>query len=283
MGMNSIVRAKGLTKQYGTFNALDGVSLDIGAGRIVGLIGPNGAGKTTALRCLLGLSTYTGELSVLGKNPKQQRMALLHDVAYIADTAVLPAWIKVEQLLEYMQGTHPKFSRSRAESFLHQTDIRFGQKVSQLSKGMITQLHLALAISIDARLLVLDEPTLGLDILYRKRFYEQLSNDYFDEARTILITTHQVEEIEQLLTDLIFIKQGRIVLDMEMEDVASTFIEIEVQNESLEQARALRPISERSVLGGKVMMFENARIDDLARLGRVRSPSIADLFMAKMG
>lgn len=281
--MKSIVRAKGLTKQYGNFRALDNFALDIGVGRIVGLIGPNGAGKTTALRCLLGLSTYEGELSVLGKNPKQERMNLLLDVAYIADTAVLPNWIKVSQLLEYMEGTHPKFSRSKAQSFLDQTEIRADHKVKQLSKGMITQLHLALAISIDAKLLVLDEPTLGLDILYRKRFYEQLSNDYFDEERTILITTHQVEEVEQLLTDLIFIKQGRVVLDMDMQSVADSFIELEVSESQLEEALAFNPIAERSVLGGKALMFENTPSHQLAELGRLRSPSIADLFMAKMG
>ncbi len=280
--MNAIVKARGLSKQYGNFRALDNVSLNVGQGRIVGLIGPNGAGKTTALRCLLGLSTYDGELSVLGKNPKLERMHLLRDVAYIADTAVLPSWIKVEQLLEYMAGTHPKFDRSKAQQFLDQTEIMMNSRVSQLSKGMVTQLHLALAISIDAKFLVLDEPTLGLDILYRKRFYEQLSNDYFDEGRTILITTHQVEEVEQLLTDLIFIKQGRIVMDMPMEEVAESFIEMEVQEEQLEAARALKPISERSSLGGKVLLFENARASDLREFGRVRSPSIADLFMAKM-
>jgi len=280
--MDSIVKARGLSKRYGSFRALDNISLEVGQGRIVGLIGPNGAGKTTALRCLLGLSTYEGELNVLGKNPKLERMHLLHEVAYIADTAVLPSWIKVEQLLEYMTGTHPKFDRSKAQTFLDQTEIMNTSRVSQLSKGMVTQLHLALAISIDAKFLVLDEPTLGLDILYRKRFYQQLLNDYFDEGRTILITTHQVEEVEQLLTDLIFIKQGKIVLDIEMEDMAQSFIEIEVQNEFLESARALKPISERSTLAGTVLLFENARADELSKFGRVRAPSIADLFMAKM-
>lgn len=280
--MNAIVKARGLSKTYGSFRALDNINLNVGQGRIVGLIGPNGAGKTTALRCLLGLSTYQGELNVLGKNPKLERMHLLQDVAYIADTAVLPSWIKVAELLEYMAGMHPKFDRAKAERFLEQTEIIKTSRVSQLSKGMVTQLHLALAISIDAKFLVLDEPTLGLDILYRKRFYEQLLNDYFDEGRTILITTHQVEEVEQLLTDLIFIKRGRIVLDMDMESVAESFIEIEVQSEQVELARTHKPISERSVLGGKVMLFENTRAEEMAAFGRVRTPSIADLFMAKM-
>lgn len=280
--MNAIVTAKNLSKRYGEFRALDNVSLNIKSGRIVGLIGPNGAGKTTALRCLLGLSTYDGFLNVLNKNPQLDRMQLLHDVAYIADTAVLPQWIKVEQILEYMQGTHPRFSREKAQSFLDQTDIRPTHKVKELSKGMVTQLHLAVSISIDAKLLVLDEPTLGLDILYRKRFYEQLLNDYFDEERTILITTHQVEEIEQLLTDLIFIKQGRITLDMEMDAMRESFLELEVRAENFEQARALRPISERTVLGGAVMMFENRLPEQLSELGTVRIPSVADLFVAKM-
>ena len=280
--MTAIVSATGLTKRFGDFRALDNVSLRVGRGRIVGLIGPNGAGKTTTLRCLLGLSTYEGHLSVLGRNPRLDRMQLLQEVAYIADTAVLPRWIKVGQLLEYMQGTHPKFSRERAQSFLNETDIRHNHKVKELSKGMITQLHLALAISIDARLLVLDEPTLGLDILYRKRFYEQLLNDYFDEERTILITTHQVEEIEQILTDLVFIRQGHIILDLEMEALANTFQELEVRGDQVEQARALGPISERPTMGGAVMVFENRSPEQLAPLGKVRAPSVADLFVAKM-
>jgi len=280
--MNSIVSAKGLSKRYGSFQALDDIELNIGAGRIVGLIGPNGAGKTTALRCLLGLSSYEGELSVLGKSPKHQRVRLLQDVAYIADTAVLPRWIKVSQLLQYMQGSHPRFDDSKARSFLQQTEVRLSHRVKQLSKGMVTQLHLALAISIDAKLLVLDEPTLGLDILYRKRFYHQLLNDYFDEERTILITTHQVEEVEQLLTDLIFIKRGKVVLNMEMEELATKFIELEVSDEKLPQAQALKPIAERSVLGGQVLMFENVDANQLSNIGQLRSPSIADLFMAKM-
>lgn len=280
--MNNVISAQGLSKRYGDFKALDDVTLKVAPGRIVGLIGPNGAGKTTALRCLLGLSTFEGQLSVLGKNPRHDRVSLLQDIAYIADTAVLPTWIKVEQLLEYMQAVHPKFSRTKAQSFLEETDIKASHKVKQLSKGMITQLHLALTISIDARLLVLDEPTLGLDILYRKRFYQQLLTDYFDTDRTIIITTHQVEEVEQLLTDLIFIKQGKVILDTDMEAMTERFFEVEVSSENLEQARSLKPISERTTLGGTVMMFENVRADQIITLGKVRIPSVADLFVTKM-
>ncbi len=280
--MNTIISAQGLSKRYGSFKALDNVTFNVAPGRIVGLIGPNGAGKTTALRCLLGLSTFEGQLSVLGKDPSRDRVSLLQDIAYIADTAVLPGWIKVEQLLEYMQAVHPKFSRVKAQSFLDETEIKSGHKVKELSKGMITQLHLSLAISIDARLLVLDEPTLGLDILYRKRFYEQLLNDYFDSDRTIVITTHQVEEVEQLLTDLIFIKQGKIILDTDMEAMTARFAEVEVRSENLEQARALKPINERTTMGGTVMMFENIQADQIAVLGKTRIPSVVDLFVAKM-
>jgi len=258
--MNSIVRAKGLSKHYGKFCALDNIDLSIGAGRIVGLVGPNGAGKTTALRCLLGLSSYIGEL----------------------DSAVLPHWIGVSQVLEYIDGVHPRFNRSKAEKFLDQTQIQLEQKVKQLSKGMITQLHLALAISIDAKLLVLDEPTLGLDILFRKNFYQQLANDYFDEERTILITTHHIEEIEHLLTDLIFVKNGRVILDMDITSVAESFVELEAPDDNIEQVRLHKPISERSVLGGSAFIFENADIDQLAGLGSLRTPSLVNLFTAKM-
>jgi ABC-2 type transport system ATP-binding protein len=280
--MTSIINATGLSKRYGDFKALDNVSLKVEPGRIVGLIGPNGAGKTTALRCLLGLSTFDGELTVLGKRPDKDRISLLNDVAYIADTAVLPTWIQVDQLLDYMQSVHPKFNRAKAQKFLDQTEIKATHKVSQLSKGMVTQLHLAVAISIDAKLLVLDEPTLGLDIIYRKRFYEQLLNDYFDAGRTILITTHQVEEVEQLLTDLVFIQKGQIVLDITMEEVTERFIEVEVPSDKIEQARALRPISERTTMGGVNMLYENIRQDQIEGLGKARIPSVADLFVAKM-
>lgn len=280
--MTSIINAKGLSKRYGDFKALDNISLNVESGRIVGLIGPNGAGKTTALRCLLGLSTFDGELTVLGKRPDKDRISLLNDVAYIADTAVLPTWIQVNQLLEYMQSVHPKFNPVKAQKFLDKTEIKATHKVTELSKGMVTQLHLAVAISIDAKLLVLDEPTLGLDIIYRKRFYEQLLNDYFDEGRTILITTHQVEEVEQLLTDLVFIQKGQIVLDSTMEEVTERFIEVEVPSDKIEQARALRPISERATMGGVNMLYENIRPDQIEGLGKSRIPSVADLFVAKM-
>ncbi|MEO0367378.1 MAG: ABC transporter ATP-binding protein [Pseudomonadota bacterium] len=280
--MNTIVSAKGLTKSYKQFRALDNASFDIEAGKIVGLIGPNGAGKTTALRCLLGLSTYDGQLNVLGREPGKERVDLMQDVAYIADTAVLPSWMKVTQLLEYMDEMHPKFDRTKAQQFLDQTDILPTSRVSELSKGMVTQLHLAVTIAIDAKLLVLDEPTLGLDIVYRKRFYEQLLNDYFDEQRTILITTHQVEEIEPLLTDLIFIKEGKIVLDSDMEQIASRYTEVEVKADLIERAKSFNPISETRMLGGQLMIFENTPRDVLAELGSCRTPSVADLFVAKM-
>jgi ABC-2 type transport system ATP-binding protein len=280
--MTSIINAKGLSKRYGDFKALDNISLNVEPGRIVGLIGPNGAGKTTVLRCLLGLSTFDGELTVLGKRPDKDRISLLNDVAYIADTAVLPTWIQVNQLLAYMQSVHPKFDLVKAQKFLDKTEIKATHKVTELSKGMVTQLHLAVAISIDAKLLVLDEPTLGLDIIYRKRFYEQLLNDYFDEGRTILITTHQVEEVEQLLTDLVFIQKGQIVLDITMEEVTERFVEVEVPSDKLDQARALRPISERTTMGGVNMLYENIRPDQIEGLGKARIPSVADLFVAKM-
>jgi ABC-2 type transport system ATP-binding protein len=280
--MTSIVTAKGLSKSYGQFKALDNANFEIQSGRIVGLIGPNGAGKTTALRCLLGLATFDGELSVLGKNPQKQRIELMQDVAYIADTAVLPKWITVTQLLDYLEVIHPKFIRDKAEGFLQQTDIRADSKVQQLSKGMITQLHLATTISIDAKLLILDEPTLGLDIVYRKRFYEQLLNDYFDEQRTILITTHQVEEIEPLLTDLIFIKKGSVILDTDMESIAQRYTEVEVKSDQVDQAMTFNPISQSRMLGGMVMVFENTPRDVLKQFGACRNPSVADLFVAKM-
>ena len=280
--MTSIVSAKGLSKSYGQFKALDNASFEIETGKIVGLIGPNGAGKTTALRCLLGLATFDGDLKVLGKNPHKQRIELMKEVAYIADTAVLPKWITVTQLLDYLDVIHPNFSREKAESFLSQTDIRATSRVQELSKGMVTQLHLATTISIDAKLMVLDEPTLGLDIVYRKRFYEQLLNDYFDEERTVLITTHQVEEIEPLLTDLMFIKQGRIILDNDMESVAQRYTEVEVKADLVDKALAFNPISQTRMLGGMVMVFENTPRDTLKELGPCRNTSVADLFVAKM-
>jgi len=267
---------------HGNFLALNDFSFELGAGRIMGLIGPNGAGKTTALRCLMGMSSYLGELTVLGKDPSKERMDILTDVAYIADTAILPSWITVDQLFEYTAGVHPKFDLARANSFLRQTEVSKHSTIGTLSKGMITQVHLALAISIDAKLLVLDEPTIGLDILYRKRFYEQLLNDYFDKGKTILITTHQVEEVEHLLTDLLFIKNGNTVLSMEMETVGQQFVELEANDQNLEQARLLNPIHERKGLGVTAFIFEGVEEAKLVPLGNIKTPSVADLFVAKM-
>ena len=280
--MTTVISARGVTKRYGDKFALNNFNLEVASGQVVGLIGPNGAGKTTALRCLLGLATYDGSLTVLGRDPSRNRLQLLEQVAYIADASVLPSWITVAQILHHINGVHPKFDRAKAESFLRQTEIQASQKVRTLSKGMITQLHLALAISIDARLLVLDEPTLGLDIMYRKRFYQQLLNDYFDEDRTIVITTHQVEEVESLLTNLVFIKQGRTVLDIPMESLAQQFLEIEVSNANLAAATALQPIHTRNVLGGKILLFEGVAAERLTPFGDIRAPAVADLFVAKM-
>lgn len=280
--MNTIISAKNVSKSYGDFHVLDNINVDISPGRIIGLIGPNGAGKTTFLRCLLGLASYNGDLEVLGKSPLKNRVEMLHDVAFIADTAILPGWMSVLQVLEYTSGVHPKFDRKRAMLFLEKTDIILTKKIKTLSKGMITQLHLALVVSIDAKLLVLDEPTLGLDVIYRKQFYEQLLNDYFDEQRTIVITTHQVEEVESLLTDLIFIQKGKIVLDKNMSQVSDDFFELEVHGDQILPARELGPIYERSILGGVVMMFEHGDREKAAEFGRLRNPSVVDLFVAKM-
>jgi ABC-2 type transport system ATP-binding protein len=281
--METIIKAKGLTKTYGNSFALNNFSFELGSGRIMGLIGPNGAGKTTALRCLMGMTSYQGDLSVLGRNPKTERMAMLSEVAYIADTAILPSWMTVAQLLEYTAGVHTKFDLARANNFLAQTKISKQSKVSTLSKGMVTQVHLALAISIDAKLLVLDEPTIGLDILYRKRFYEQLLNDYFDQGKTILITTHQIEEVEHLLTDLLFIKNGDTILNMDMESIAQRFVELEVSDQNLAQARTFMPIHERQGFGATLLIFDGLDAEKLVGLGKTRTPSIADLFVATMG
>lgn len=281
--MTTLVTAQGLSKSYKEFRAVDGVDFTIETGKIVGLIGPNGAGKTTVLRCLLGLATFDGHLSVLGKNPQKERVALMKDVAYIADTATLPPWIRVTQLLDYMEALHPSFDRQKSDAFLSNTEIRANSRVRELSKGMITQLHLAVTIAIDARFLVLDEPTHGLDIVYRKRFYEQLLNDYFDEERTILITTHQVEEVEPLLTDLLFIKRGRITLDTDMDSISERFTEVEVKSDLIERAQQFNPLSSTRMLGGEVMIFENTPKDVLAEIGPCRTPNVADLFVAKMG
>jgi ABC-2 type transport system ATP-binding protein len=283
----TIIEARGLHKAFGKTIALNGVDLRIEEGRILGLIGPNGAGKSTALNAILGLTQYQGELKVLGRNPWIERDQLMRDVCFIADVAVLPRWMRVSQALDYVAGVHPRFDRAKAEGFIAKTDIRPASKVRELSKGMVTQLHLALVMAIDARLLVLDEPTLGLDILYRKQFYDSLLNDYFDRSRTILVTTHQVEDVQHVLTDLMFINRGRIVLDCSMEEFESRYLEVTVHPEQLAAARALKPIHERPVFGRSILLFDLVpdHVDrpQLAALGDVRTPSIADLFVALLG
>jgi ABC-2 type transport system ATP-binding protein len=277
------IEARGLRKVYGTTIALDGIDLRVEEGRILGLIGPNGAGKTTALDAILGLTSYEGELKVLGRDPWSSRDQLMCDVSFIADVAVLPRWMRVSQMLDYVAGVHPRFDRAKAEGFLAKTTIKRASKVRQLSKGMVAQLHLALVMAIDAKLLVLDEPTLGLDILYRKQFYDSLLNDYFDGSRTIVVTTHQVEEIQDVLTDLMFIDRGRIVLECSMEEFDSRYVEVMVHPDHVAGARSLNPIHERQVFGRSVLLFDHADRDQLAALGDVRRPSIADLFVALMG
>src|SRR5690242_2369679 len=274
------IEARGLRKSFGTTIALDGIDLRVEDGRILGIIGPNGAGKTTALNAMLGLSPYQGELRVLGYDPWTERDLLMRDVCFIADVAVLPRWIRVSHLLDYVAGVHPRFDRAKAEGFLTKTTIRLTTKVGELSKGVVTQLHLALVMAIDAKLLVLDEPTLGLDILYRKQFYDSLLNDYFDRSRTIVVTTHQVEEIQDVLTDVMFINRGRIVFDCSMEEFESRYTELMVHPEQLGAARALRPIHERQVFGRSILLFDRIERQQLAALGDVRTPSIADLFVA---
>ena len=277
------IEAHGLRKSFGKSVALDGIDLRVDDGRIVGLIGPNGAGKTTALNAVLGLTPFQGELRVIGRNPWIERDLLMRDVCFIADVAILPRWIRVANALDYVAGVHPRFDRSKAERFLSKTSIRPASKVRELSKGMVVQLHLALVMSIDARLLVLDEPTLGLDILYRKQFYDSLLNDYFDRNRTIVVTTHQVEEVQDVLTDIVFIDRGRIVLTASMEEVESRFAELMVSPANLDAARALKPIQERQALGRTILLFDRVDRARLAALGDVRTPSIADLFVAIVG
>jgi ABC-2 type transport system ATP-binding protein len=277
------IEARGLRKAFGTTIALDGINLRVEEGRILGLIGPNGAGKTTALNAILGLTPYQGELKVLGRDPWTERDQLMRDVCFIADVAVLPRWIRVRQALDYVGGVHPRFDRAKAEAFLAKTTIRPDRKVKELSKGMVVQLHLALVMAIDARLLVLDEPTLGLDLIYRKQFYDALLNDYFDRNRTIVMTTHQVDEIQDVLTDLMFIDRGRIVLDCSMEEYESRYLEVLVHPDQISAARALRPIYERQALGRSILLFDRLGRDQLAALGEVRTPSVADLFVAVVG
>src|SRR5467141_4973653 len=274
------IEARDLRKAFGTTIAVDGISVRVEEGRILGLIGPNGAGKTTALNAILGLTSYQGELKVLGRDPWNAREELMRDVSFIADVAVLPRWIRVSQLLDYVAGVHPRFDRAKAERFLATTTIKRMSKVRQLSKGMVAQLHLAVVMAIDAKLLVLDEPTLGLDILYRKQFYDSLLNDYFDRSRTIVVTTHQVEEIQDVLTDVMFIDRGRIVFDCGMEEFESRYLEVMVNPEQIAAARALKPIHERQVFGRSILLFDCVERQQLAALGDVRTPSIADLFVA---
>ncbi|HKR66152.1 MAG TPA: ABC transporter ATP-binding protein [Thermoanaerobaculia bacterium] len=276
------IEARGLRKAYGSTVALDGLDLRVEDGRILGLIGPNGAGKSTALNAILGLTRYDGELSVLGRNPWTERDQLVRDVAFIADVAVLPRWIRVRQVLDYVGGVHPRFDRAKAEGFLAKTNIKRSSRVRELSKGMVAQLHLAIIMAIDAKLLVLDEPTLGLDILYRKQFYDSLLTDYYDSSRTILVTTHQVEEIQDVLTDFMFIHRGRIVLDSSMETFESRYAQVMVNPQHVAAARALKPIHERQIFGRSILLFDGVDRQQLVALGEVRTPSIADLFVAVM-
>ncbi len=280
--MTAVIEARGLAKSYGATRALDGVSFSVEPGRIVGLIGPNGAGKTTALKAILGLTSFAGELRVLGLDPRSQRDELMRDVCFIADVAVLPRWLRVAQAIEFVAHVHPRFDRSVAENFLAKTDIKRGSRVGQLSKGMVTQLHLALILAIDARLLVLDEPTLGLDLLYRRQFYDTLLNDYFDKERTILLTTHQVEEVEQLFTDVIFINHGHFTLNAPVEELGSRYQQLTVSSEQAARARELKPFYEREIFGRVAMYFEGRTAAELGAYGELRTPSIADLFVAKM-
>ena len=279
----TVIEARGLRKAFGTTVALDSVDLRVEEGRILGLIGPNGAGKTTALNAILGLTPYEGELRVLGRNPWTERDRLMEEVCFIADVAVMPRWLRVSQALDYLAGIHPRFDRAKAEGLLARTSIKRASKVRELSKGMVTQLHLALVMAIDARLLVLDEPTLGLDILYRKEFYDTLLSDYLERRRTILLTTHQVEEVQHVLTDLLFIDRGRIVLGCSMEEFESRYVELMVRPEHVDEARALQPIHERQLFGRRILLFDHGDRAQLAALGEVRTPSIADVFVAVIG
>jgi ABC-2 type transport system ATP-binding protein len=279
----AIIEARGLRKSFKNTVALDGIDLHVEEGRILGLIGPNGAGKTTALNAILGLIPYQGELRVLGRDPWTERDELMRDVCFISDVAILPRWLRVSQALDFVAGVHPRFDRTKAEAFLSKTDVHLNSKVRELSKGMVTQLHLAIVMAIDARLLVLDEPTLGLDILFRKQFYDSLLNDYFDRSRTIVVTTHQVEEVQNVLTDLMFINRGRTVLSCSMEEFESRYSEVQVRPEELPAARAMHPIYERQLLGRSILLFDGADRTQLASLGEVRTPSIADLFVAVLG
>src|SRR3954468_466210 len=279
----STIEARGLRKAFKNTVALDGIDLRVEEGRILGLIGPNGAGKSTLLNCVLGLIPYQGDLNVIGLDPWRARNRLMQEVCFIADVAVLPRWMRVSQAVDYVEGVHPRFDRAKAEAFLARTQIKRNSRVRELSKGMVTQLHLALVMAIDAKLLVLDEPTLGLDLLFRKQFYDTLLNDYFDRTRTIIVTTHQVEEIQQILTDVMFINRGRIALSSSMEEFETRYTELAVRPDMLEQARSLKPIHERQIFGRSILLFDKGDRTKLAELGEVRTPSIADLFVAVMG
>ena len=280
--MSAIITAKGLTKLYGKIIAVDHIDLDIAPGRIVGLIGPNGSGKTTALKAILGLTQFDGALSVLGFDPRTQRDALMQQVCFIADVAILPRWLRVRDAVDFVAGVHPKFDRAKALRYIANTKLTQAMKVKEMSKGMVVQLHLALVMAIDAKLLILDEPTLGLDILYRKQFYQHLLEEYFDQHKTIIITTHQVEEIEHILTDLLFIRDGKIVLTSTMDEVGVRFVEVMVNADKTELARALKPIDERQVFGKSVMLFDGVPLESLQALGEVRTPGVADIFVATM-
>ncbi|MEW6373580.1 MAG: ABC transporter ATP-binding protein [Pseudomonadota bacterium] len=280
--MSAVISARGLTKRYGKQTAIAGIDFDIPAGRIVGLIGPNGSGKTTTLKAALGLIPFEGELSVMGFDPRTQRDALMQDVCFIADVAILPRWLRVRDAVDFVAGIHPRFDRARAERYIANTKLKPAMKVKEMSKGMIVQLHLALVMAIDAKLLVLDEPTLGLDIIYRKQFYQNLLEDYFDENKTIVITTHQVEEVEHILTDLMFIRDGRIVLAASMDEVGERYIEVMVPADKVNAANALQPIDQRTVFGKSVMLFDGVSRAQLSALGETRNPSVADLFVATM-
>jgi len=285
--MNAVISARGLSKHYGKHAALDNVSFDIAAGRIVGLIGPNGSGKTTTLKAALGLVSFEGDLSVLGLDPRTQRDALMQDVCFIADVAILPRWLRVGEAIDFVAGVHPRFNREKAERYLAHTKLAPSMKVKTMSKGMVVQLHLALVMAIDAKLLVLDEPTLGLDIMYRKQFYQNLLEDYFDEGKTIVITTHQVEEVEHILTDLMFIQDGRIVLAASMDEIGERYTEVMVPHDKVNAANALQPIDCRTVFGKSVMLFDSAgpagvSRTELSAIGETRNISVADLFVATM-
>ncbi|EAQ99480.1 ABC transporter ATP-binding protein [Congregibacter litoralis] len=281
--MQTIIEAQNLRRSFGDLNAVDGVDLSVSSGNVIGLIGPNGAGKTTLLKALLGLTHCDGDLSVLGYSPMADRGLMMEEVCFIADTAVLPRWMRVGDLLDYVTGTHRRFNRDQAEAFLASTDVEQNRRVGDLSKGMTVQLHLAIVMAIDARLLILDEPTLGLDILFRKRFYEQLINDYFDGERTILVSTHQVEEVQNILTHVMFMHHGKLILHESLMDIEDRFQELHALGDAAQRAEDLPYIGKRNILGGKAFIFEGASAGELAGLGELRTPSVSDLFVAKVG